>query len=134
MQRAMHMMEVSVVVSHNPLMMGSHTACITSNIRLHSTSINCYAQRPSLIEYFRNQTAYVSILTDVWGFIILLMGKKTEVLTTSCTRTYSTYRQRWLTILNLYQILWIISVFHITPNRFPSIQNNVFIASFAVRF
>jgi hypothetical protein len=78
MQRDMRMIKVSDVDSHNPLMMTIAHGVHYFNIRLHSTSINFYAQRsevPPLIKDFRNQTAYVSILTDVWGLIILLMGK-----------------------------------------------------------
>jgi P pilus assembly chaperone PapD len=73
------MIKISIVVSHNLLMMTIAHGVHHFSIRLHSTSINFYAQRSevsSLIEDFRNQAAYVSILTDVWGFIILLMGKK----------------------------------------------------------
>jgi hypothetical protein len=58
-------MKVSVVVYHNPLMMTIAHGVHHFNIRLHLTSINCYAQRsevPSLIEDLRNQTTYVSIL------------------------------------------------------------------------
>jgi hypothetical protein len=72
------MMNVSAVVSHSPLMMTIAQGLHHFNIQLHSTSINCYGQRsemPSLIEDFRNQTAYVIILTDVLDFIILLVGK-----------------------------------------------------------
>jgi len=71
-------MKVSVVVSHHPLMMTIAHGLHHFNIRLHSTSINFYAQSsevPSLIEDLRNQTGYVSILTCVWGFIVLLMDK-----------------------------------------------------------
>jgi len=92
MQRDWHLMKISVVVSHSPLIMTIAHGLHHFNIRLHSTSINFYAQNsevPSLIEDFRNQTAYVSILTYVWGFVVLLIGKKTEVLTTSCSRVYS---------------------------------------------
>jgi len=72
------MINVSVVVSHSPLMMTIAQGLHHFNIRLHSTSINCYGQRseiPLLIEDFRNQRAYVIILTDVLDFIILLVGK-----------------------------------------------------------
>jgi hypothetical protein len=52
------------------------------NIRLHSTSINCYAQRSKVsspIEDFRNQTAYVSILTDVLGLNYSAYGQKRKL-------------------------------------------------------
>lgn len=78
MQKDRHMLNVSGVVSLSPLMITIAHGLLHFNIRLHSTSINCYAQRsevPSLIEDFGNQTAYVSILTDVCSFIMLLLGK-----------------------------------------------------------
>ena len=72
--RHVHVLNVSVVVISSLLMKTMALGMHHFNIRLHSTSINCYAQRPqapSLIEDFWN----IWILTDVWGFIILFMEK-----------------------------------------------------------
>jgi len=90
-------MKVSVVISHNPLMMTIAHDLHHFNIRLHSTSINFYAQCsevPSLIEDFPNQAAYVSILTCL-GLHCSAYGQKSKFWLQVLVERIRFYRQSW---------------------------------------